>query len=93
MITKEVVEHVAWLARIKLSEEEKEKFARQLSKILEYFNMISNVDTSNVEPTFHVVELHNVFRDDEEKESLPQEVVLKSARESEDGFVKAPRIL
>ncbi|MBS7247573.1 MAG: Asp-tRNA(Asn)/Glu-tRNA(Gln) amidotransferase subunit GatC [Candidatus Jordarchaeales archaeon] len=93
MITKEVVEHVAWLARIKLSEEEKEKFARQLSEILEYFNVISKVDTSSVEPTFHVLELHNVFRDDEERESLPQEVALKSARESEDGFVKAPKIL
>lgn len=93
MITKEVVEHVAWLARVRLSDEEKEKFARQLSRIIDYFNMISRVDTSNVEPTFHVLELCNVFREDEEAESLPQDVVVRSAHESEDGFIKAPKIL
>ncbi len=93
MITKEIVDHIAWLARIKLSEEEKEKFARQLSKILEYFDMINKVDTSGVEPTFHVLELRNVFRDDNVEKSLPQKVVLESAGESKDGFVKAPKIL
>ncbi|MBS7287623.1 MAG: Asp-tRNA(Asn)/Glu-tRNA(Gln) amidotransferase subunit GatC [Candidatus Freyarchaeota archaeon] len=93
MITKEVVEHIAWLARLKLSEEEKEKFARQLSKIIDYFNVISKVDTSNIEPTFHVLELYNVFREDKEVESLPQEIVVRSAHESEDGFIKAPKII
>ncbi|MEM1657441.1 MAG: Asp-tRNA(Asn)/Glu-tRNA(Gln) amidotransferase subunit GatC [Candidatus Jordarchaeales archaeon] len=93
MITEEVIRHVAWLARIKLTKDEEEKFAQQLRKIVEYFDIISRVDTSNVEPTFHVLDLYNVFREDEEGESLPQEVVLKSAHESENGFVKAPRIL
>ncbi|MHA1607722.1 MAG: Asp-tRNA(Asn)/Glu-tRNA(Gln) amidotransferase subunit GatC [Candidatus Freyarchaeota archaeon] len=92
-ISTEIVEHVAWLARIKLSDKEKRKFSSQLSKILEYFSRIDEVDTSNVEPMFHVLDISNVFREDEVAPSMPLNEVLRNVPESEKGFIKAPRII
>ncbi|MEM2925478.1 MAG: Asp-tRNA(Asn)/Glu-tRNA(Gln) amidotransferase subunit GatC [Methanocellales archaeon] len=92
VITEKDIEHVAWLARIKLSEEEKREYAKQLSSILEYFKIIDQVE-ANVEPTFHVLGLFNVFRDDIPKESLDQNEVLAMAPKKEDGYIKGPRIV
>ena len=72
-ITKKEVEHVALLARLKFSEEEKETFVKQLSGILGYVEKLNEVDTSNIEPTSHVIKMQNVFRDDVVTDSLPRE--------------------
>lgn len=58
------VEHIAKLARIELTKEEKEKFALQLTRILDYVTLLSEVDTENVIPTAHVTGLENVTRED-----------------------------
>ncbi len=92
-ISKNQVEHVAWLARLELTEDEKEAFTKQLNEILDYFKKIDEIDTSNIEPTFHVLDLVNVLRDDKVEPSLSKEDALKNAPQKEDSFIKAPKIL
>ena len=92
MITPEEVEHIGWLARIKLTGEEKEQYAEQMNDILDYFGKIDEI-TTDVEPTYHVLELHNVFRDDVASGSLEQDSALANAPKEKDGFFKAPRIM
>jgi aspartyl-tRNA(Asn)/glutamyl-tRNA(Gln) amidotransferase subunit C len=93
MIRKEELEHSAWLARIELSEAEKELFEQQLSSILEYFAILDEVDTTDVEPTYHVIGITDVVREDEPKEGLSQADVLRNAPKKEEGYFKSPRIL
>lgn len=94
IISRDKIEHLARLALIDLSEEEKEIFSKQLNDILDYFQKLNEVDTTNVEPTRHVIDgLKNVFREDIPGKSLTQEEALKNAREKQDGFFKAPRII
>jgi len=93
MIDKKDVEHVAWLARLELSEEEKDKFTRQLGQVLEHAQKIKSLDTREVKPTSHVVPLRNVMRDDLVKPCLPQEEALGNAPHSEEGYFRVPRIL
>jgi len=87
------VEHVAKLARLDLSEEEKEMFTAQLSAILKYAEKLNELDTDHVEPTTHVLHVSNVMREDEVKESLPIEKVLRNAPDDEDGQFKVPAVL
>ena len=92
-LSKKEVEHVAWLAHIELSEEEKTLFTEQFNEILDYFKKIDMVDTEGVEPTYHVLDLKNVYRKDETKPSLSTEEALKNAPKKEKKFLKAPRIV
>ena len=96
MITKKDLENVAWLSRLELSEEDKEKYAPRLNSILDYFGELDKVDTEGVEPTYHVLALSNVFREDEVNsptKSLTQEEALSNAPKKQDGFFKAPRMM
>jgi len=93
MIRKEELEHIAWLARIELSEAEKELFEQQLSSILDYFAVLDELDTTDVEPTYHVIGITDVIREDEPKEALSQAEVLRNAPKKEEGYFKSPRIL
>ncbi|MCK4325708.1 Asp-tRNA(Asn)/Glu-tRNA(Gln) amidotransferase subunit GatC [bacterium] len=92
-ISKKDVEHVAKLARLRLAEEEKEKFGKQLSEILEYVEKLNELDTEKVEPTSHVVPLKNVMREDEVRPSLPVEDVLRNAPVREGKYFKVPKII
>ena len=92
ILTRKEVEHIAELAKIKLTEEEKELFRGQLERILDYFKKIDELDLEGFEPTTHVLDLSNVFRDDVVRESLPPEEVLANAPEKEDRYFKAPRV-
>ncbi|MGB9629730.1 MAG: Asp-tRNA(Asn)/Glu-tRNA(Gln) amidotransferase subunit GatC [Thermodesulfobacteriota bacterium] len=87
------IEKVARLARLELSEEEREAFRRQLGKILEYMEQLNRVDTSEVEPTSHTTAVFNVFREDEIRPSFSQEEVLGIAPEEEEGHFRVPRII
>ena len=91
-LSKKDVEHVAMLAHIELSEQEKVQFTDQFNDILEYFKKLDMVDTEGVEPTYHVLDLNNVSRTDEPKPSLSTEEALKNAPKKEKKFIKAPRI-
>ncbi|OIN97564.1 asparaginyl/glutamyl-tRNA amidotransferase subunit C [Candidatus Desantisbacteria bacterium CG1_02_38_46] len=92
-IDKKTVEYIANLARLALTEKEKESFTGQLDKILNYIDKLNALDTSNIEPTFHAVPLKNVFRDDEVKPSLTQERALAMAPEKDRNYFKVPRII
>lgn len=91
--TKETIDHICKLALLSLSEEEKEKLAKQLGDILSYFKKLDDLDTSNVKPTTHPTNLKNVFREDIPGESLTNEEALRNAKYKKDGYFKAPRIL
>ena len=92
-ITREHVRHVARLARLNLSSEEMDIFTVQLNTILSYVDKLNELDTTQVEPLSHAIEVTNAFRDDVVEESLTREIVLKNAPETEKGFFKVPRII
>ncbi|MFD0960534.1 Asp-tRNA(Asn)/Glu-tRNA(Gln) amidotransferase subunit GatC [Paenibacillus chungangensis] len=92
-ITLKDVEHVANLARLELSDAEKEQFTGQLNAILKYAEKLNELDTDNVEPTSHVLNVTNVMREDVVKPSLPIEKVLQNAPDEEDGQIKVPAVL
>jgi aspartyl-tRNA(Asn)/glutamyl-tRNA(Gln) amidotransferase subunit C len=88
MIDREQVLHVARLARLRLTDDEVDRMAGELSSILDHIARISELDLTGVEPTSHVVEVANALRPDEPRPSLPREVVLAAAPErTEDGFL------
>lgn len=93
MITREDVEHISWLASIKIEEDFKDELVRQFNTILEYFQQLDEVDTEGVEPTYRVLDLENVFREDIPSGSLSQEEALRNAPRKEDGYFKSPRIV
>jgi aspartyl-tRNA(Asn)/glutamyl-tRNA(Gln) amidotransferase subunit C len=90
VIDREQVLHVARLARLRLTDDEVERMAGELSGILEHVDRIGNLDLEGVEPTSHVVALENVWRTDEPRPSLPQDVALANAPEPRDGAFRAP---
>ena len=92
MISREEVYHIANLAKIEIREDEVERFRKEFESILNYFNILDEVE-EDVEPTFHVLPLSNVFREDEPKECLSQAEALKNARHVEEGYFKGPRIV
>ncbi|HZG71467.1 MAG TPA: Asp-tRNA(Asn)/Glu-tRNA(Gln) amidotransferase subunit GatC [Chondromyces sp.] len=92
-ISVEQVKHVANLARLAITEEEAEKFTTQLDAIITFAEQLNELDTTNVEPTSHVLDMKNVLRKDEAKKGLPQEEVLKNAPDHEDGQIRVPSIL
>jgi len=92
-ITIKEVEHVARLARLELREEEKEIFTRQLNSILIYMESLNELDTTDVEPTSHVLPLQNVFKEDEVKDPLPRERALANAPDRTDEFYRVPKII
>lgn len=92
-ITIKDVEYVARLARLKLTHDEKEKYARQLGDILNYINKLNELDTSKVEPTSHVISLSNVFREDKVRESLPAEEILSNAPQKSRGFFRVKKVI
>lgn len=87
------ISHVAKLANLPLSDEEKKKFEKQLGETIEYIESLNDVKTDGVEPTSQVTGLENVTREDEVKPSLSQEEALSNARQTHNGFFKVKGIL
>lgn len=81
------------LARLSLSEEEKELFSSQMSSILGYMEKLNELDTGDVEPTSHVLALHNVMREDVLKPSLPGKDALMNAPSHTEKFYRVPKII
>ena len=92
-VTLKDVEHIAELARLTFSKEELENFTHQLNQILGYVGKLNELDTENVEPLSHPVEGNNVFREDELKPSIQREEALKNAPDSDDEFLKVPKVI
>ncbi|MFW9878814.1 MAG: Asp-tRNA(Asn)/Glu-tRNA(Gln) amidotransferase subunit GatC [Candidatus Thorarchaeota archaeon] len=93
-LSKETIDHISKLALLELSEEEKEKLAKEIGDILSYFKKLDKLDTSDIKPMTHPIEdLKNVFREDIPRKSLSTTEALKNAKHKKDGYFKAPRIL
>lgn len=93
MITTKDIEYVAKLAKLNLSDEEKEMLVSQMGDIVEFANNISKLDTDDVKPTNHILEVKNVFREDELKESYSRDDILKNAPAKEAGCIVVPSIV
>ena len=92
-VTLKDVEHVAKLARLELSDAEKNRFTEQLNAILKYAEKLNELNTEGVEPTTHVLPVMNVMREDKARPSWPLEEVLANAPEEEDGQFRVPAVL
>ena len=92
-LSREEVAHIALLARLGLTEADLEKFREQLSNILENFEILRQVDTSNVPPTSHPVALENVVRGDEVTPSFAPSEILANAPQEEDGCFRVRAVL
>lgn len=92
MITIKDVEHVAKLARLELTEEEKELYTKQLGDVLKYVDQMNEVDTSSVEPMSHAIDFVNVMREDVVKYEQTKEELMANAPDEENGFFRVPKI-
>ena len=90
MIDREQVLHVARLARLRLTDDEVERMTGELSTILDHIEKLSGLDLDGVEPTSHVIELENVLRPDEPRPSLPREVALEQAPDTDGAGFRVP---
>ncbi len=92
-ITKNDVQYVADLARLRLSPEETESLAKDMNKILDYMATLEELDTSGVEPLEHVIDLEYRLRSDEAKEPLSHEDALKNAPDADTDYFRVPRVI
>ena len=90
-VDKELLEKVASVARLKLTEKEIDKFIPQVKDILDYFSVLEKIDTKNVKPSFQPIELKNRLREDIPGEPLSQKDALKNSTQNKDGYFKGPK--
>jgi aspartyl-tRNA(Asn)/glutamyl-tRNA(Gln) amidotransferase subunit C len=93
MITIDIIERVAELAKLNLTEKEKKSMTSELAEIIAYFSKLSKLDTSNIKPMEHVITQINVFREDKVEKSFGREEILANAPMSEKGFFKVPKFM
>jgi aspartyl-tRNA(Asn)/glutamyl-tRNA(Gln) amidotransferase subunit C len=91
-ITIDIVEHVAKLARLRLSDEEKKLYAEQFDKIIGYFDELASVDTTGIEPMSHALPVINVMREDVVEPPPGHEALLNTAPATEGAFFRVPKI-
>ena len=92
-ISRSDVEYVAGLAQLQLTPEEIDAFTSQLDQIVSYMSKLDELDTSQVEPTSHVLDITNVFREDQVEASLSQEDALSISPRQENGFFIVPKVI
>ena len=93
VITKQDVVYLGNLSKISLTEEEKTQFEKELEKLIYYVSQLSKVPADKVSPTWHVLPVTNVFREDEVKGETDREEILGNAPERDDRFFKVPKII
>ena len=91
VISDETIEYVGILAKLELSEEEKEQAKKDMGRMLDYIDKLGELDTSNVEPMSHVFPVQNVFREDVVTNSDTRKDLLSNAPEQKDGMFMVPR--
>lgn len=92
-ISKEEVQKIAKLSKLKLSDKEIDLYSKQMSQIIDYVSQLNNVDTSNIKPLSSVIDNNNVIRKDNIKPSLDKSITLKNAPESDEEFIYVPKII
>ncbi len=92
-ITKEELKHIANLSNLYFSDEELEKYTKDMSSVVEFANELSKIDTQGVEITTSILGEYNIFRKDEVKESFDRDILLQNAPEQGDGMFKIPKVI
>lgn len=92
-LTRQDIDSVAYLSRLELSEDEKEKLTGHINRLLENFEKLREVDTENVEPTSHVIPVFNIFREDKSRPSLPPDDVVANGPRVDDHCFVVPRVV
>lgn len=92
-VTREDVQYVADLARLQFSEEETERLKGDLNQILEYMETLNELDTSDVDPLEHVIDLEYRLRSDEAEEPVSHEDALKNAPDADSDYFRVPRVI
>lgn len=92
-LTPQDVDKVAKLARLEITAEERERYAKQLNAILDHAAGLSKADVTGVQPTAHILPLKNVWREDALKPSLPREQALANASDKAKGCFRVPKII
>ncbi|AIK38861.1 Asp-tRNA(Asn)/Glu-tRNA(Gln) amidotransferase GatCAB subunit C [Bacillus pseudomycoides] len=92
-ISVENVKHVAHLARLAITDQEAEKFQKQLDAIVTFAEQLNELDTTGVKPTTHVLDMKNIMREDVPEKGLPVEEVLKNAPDHKDNQIRVPAVL
>tara|TARA_Y100000310_G_scaffold139131_1_gene138364 strand:+ start:19110 stop:19394 length:285 start_codon:yes stop_codon:yes gene_type:complete len=92
-VDKQLIEHVASVARLHLTESEIKKFTPQLKETLDFFSKLQEVNTSGVKPSFQPIEIKDSLREDTPDECLTQEDVLSLSKQTKDGYFKGPKII
>ncbi|MFW6071835.1 MAG: Asp-tRNA(Asn)/Glu-tRNA(Gln) amidotransferase subunit GatC [Candidatus Bipolaricaulota bacterium] len=93
MIDEESVKHVEDLAELSLTESEREELTEDLARILDYVDKLGELDTEGVEPLRHILEVQNVMRDDEKRETLDSEDVFRNAPARDGDFFRVPPVI
>ncbi|OHB83081.1 MAG: asparaginyl/glutamyl-tRNA amidotransferase subunit C [Planctomycetes bacterium RBG_16_64_12] len=92
-ISRDEVEKVSLLGRLRLSEDELDKMTTQLGEILQYMDLLAEVDTERVKPMAHALDVSDVFRDDQLRPSLDREKALENAPHRDDECYRVPAVL
>lgn len=92
-VTRNTIEQVANLARLKLTETETDKMTVEMGKIIEWVDKLRQLDTNGIKPMEHVIPMNNIFREDIPKASYDREKILKNAPSSEEGCFKVPKVV
>jgi aspartyl-tRNA(Asn)/glutamyl-tRNA(Gln) amidotransferase subunit C len=92
-VTREDVIRTAQLARLRLSPEEVEVMTSELSVIFQYIDQLHELNTENIEPLHHVLEMYNVLEADVPQVCLPREVALREAPDRTEEFFRVPRVI
>ncbi|PQJ33258.1 asparaginyl/glutamyl-tRNA amidotransferase subunit C [Salinibacter sp. 10B] len=92
-LSREDVRHVAELARLQFSDEEEARMAEEMSQILDYVEKLDELDTSGVPPMSHVLDVTNVFREDEIEARIDQEQALEPAPEADGEYFQVPQVI
>ncbi len=92
-ITTTDIEYVAKLARLNLTDEEKNKLTKKMGDVIDFANKLNELDTTGIEPTAHVLPIHNVFREDIVQQSMDRDKILENAPQKKDGAFLVPKVV
>ena len=92
-VSEEEVKHLASLARLKFTDEEIAAYTKDLGNIVEFAEQLNEIDVTDVKPTAHILDIHNVFRKDETHESYDREKLLQNAPTKAAGCISVPQVV
>ncbi|CCZ56220.1 aspartyl/glutamyl-tRNA(Asn/Gln) amidotransferase subunit C [Clostridium sp. CAG:1219] len=92
-VSRDDIIHIAKLSRLEFTDEELEKYTKDLDNIVNFANTLSEIDVTGVKPTNHILDIKNVFRKDEVKPSYDRDLILKNAPTKAGGCVSVPKVV